>query len=43
MDVRCTKAVFVETPVHYTTLCFSHGLILDYEGQMVNEQRSIAT
>lgn len=42
-DVRCTKAVSVPAPVHYATLCVSRGLNLDYEGQMANEQRSIAT
>jgi eukaryotic translation initiation factor 2C len=41
-DVRCTKAVSVPAPVHYATLCVSRGLNLDYEGQMANEQRSIA-
>ncbi|CAF3707984.1 unnamed protein product [Rotaria sordida] len=42
-DVRCTKSVSVPAPVHYATLCVSRGLNLDYEGQMANEQRSIAT
>lgn len=42
-DVRCTKAVSVPAPVHYATLCVSRGLNLNYEGQMANEQRSIAT
>lgn len=42
-DVRCTKVVSVPSPVHYATLCVSRGLNLDYEGQMANEQRSIAT
>jgi len=41
-DVRCTKAVSVPAPVHYATLCVSRGLNLDYEGQMANEQRSVA-
>jgi hypothetical protein len=42
-DVRCTKAVFVPAPIHYVTLCVSRGLNLDCEGEMANEQRSIAT
>ena len=40
--MRCTKAVSVPAPVHYATLCVSRGLNLDYEGQMANEQRSVA-
>ncbi|CAF1508752.1 unnamed protein product [Adineta steineri] len=42
-DVRCTKSVSIPAPVHYATLCVSRGLNLDYEGQMLNEQRSITT
>lgn len=42
-DVRCTKSVSVPAPVHYATLCVARGLNLDYEGQMANEQRSLAT
>jgi len=41
-DVRCTKSVSVPSPVHYASLCVARGINLDYEGQMANEQRSIA-
>jgi hypothetical protein len=42
-EVRCTKAVSIPAPIHYATLRFSRVLNLDYEGQMANEERSIAT
>ena len=42
-DVRCTKVVSVPSPIHYASLCVSRGLNLDYEGQMNNDQRSVAT
>ncbi|CAF1131852.1 unnamed protein product [Rotaria sordida] len=39
---RCTKSTAVPAPVHYATYCVARGLSLDYEGQIANEQQSIA-